>query len=149
MRAFDLSTFLPYRLSVAASRTSREFSALYRERFGIGIAEWRVVAHLSQADAVSVREIHSRVEMDKSRVSRAAGRLEAQGYITKRASAVDRRLVELSLTDKGREMMAEIAPMAARYDRILVERLGAAAPAFRAGLDTLLTEPTQMGGTPG
>lgn len=137
MTTFVLDRFLPYQLAVAAGRTSREFSGLYRDRFGIGIAEWRVVAHLSQGGSVSVREIFERVDMDKSRVSRAAARLEASGYVLKRVNETDRRLVELSLTDKGRQMMDEIAQMAEAYEADLAQRLGSNSKAFRAGLETI------------
>lgn len=121
---FVLDEFLPYRLNVLAGRISREFAQRYREKFGISIAEWRVVAHLSQSGTVSVREIHSRVDMDKSKVSRAAARLEAAGYVEKRVNAADRRLVELSLTEKGRAMMDELAQVAGDYQRELFARVG-------------------------
>ncbi|MCU0911068.1 MAG: MarR family winged helix-turn-helix transcriptional regulator [Rhodobacteraceae bacterium] len=121
---FALDDFLPYRLNVLAGRLSREFAQRYREKFGISIPEWRVVAHLSQSGAVSVREIHARVDMDKSKVSRAAARLEAAGYVEKRVNPADRRLVELSLTDRGRAMMAELAKVAAAYQHELLARAG-------------------------
>jgi DNA-binding MarR family transcriptional regulator len=121
---FALDDFLPYRLNVLAGRLSREFAQRYREKFGISIPEWRVVAHLSQSGAVSVREIHARVDMDKSKVSRAAARLEAAGYVEKRVNPADRRLVELSLTDRGRAMMAELAKVAAAYQDELLARAG-------------------------
>ena len=38
--------------------------------------EWRVIANLTQKEAVSVRDIFERVDMDKSKVSRAASRLD-------------------------------------------------------------------------
>ena len=140
MSAFILDQFLPYQLAVAASRTSREFEDLYRDRFGITVAEWRVVAHLSQEDEVSIREIFERVEMDKSRVSRAAARLEDAGYISKDENPEDRRLVTLRLTAKGHEMIDEIAPLAARFEAALADRLGQDAEAFRAGIETLLNK---------
>ncbi len=121
---FALDAFLPYRLNVLAGRLSREFATRYRGRFGITVPEWRVVAHLSQAGAVSVREIHARVDMDKSKVSRAAARLEAAGYVEKRVNPADRRLVELRLTALGQEMMAELADVAGAYQAELHARLG-------------------------
>ena len=145
MTPFVLDRFLPYQLAVAAGRTSREFSALYRDRFGIGVAEWRVLAHLSQGAPVSVREIHERVDMDKSRVSRAAARLKAAGHVTKTVNPADRRLVELALTETGRALMAEIAPLAAEFERRLASRLGASEGPFRAGLETLLSTEERTG----
>lgn len=123
---FDLDAFLPYRMNVAAGRLSRAFSRHYRERFGLSTAEWRVLAHLAQSGGVSVREIHARVDMDKSKVSRAAARLEAAGHVTKRPSGTDRRLVELALTDSGTAMMAELAGIARTFQAGLVQDLGAA-----------------------
>jgi DNA-binding MarR family transcriptional regulator len=120
---FNLNDFLPYRLNVLAGRLSREFSTRYRERFGISIPEWRVVAHLAQSGTVSVREIHDRVDMDKSKVSRAAARLEQAGYVEKNVNPSDRRLVELSLTEKGRAMMDELTAVANAFQAELEARL--------------------------
>jgi len=141
MSGFDLDGFLPYQLAVLSSRISREFSTLYYQKFGISVAEWRVVAHLSQAGSVSVREIHEKVDMDKPKVSRAATRLEAQGYITKTANAKDGRLVSLALTEKGHAMIAEITPLAHAYEAEVLARLGAQEPAFKHAISILLNRP--------
>jgi len=140
MTEFVLDSFLPYQLAVASSRASRMFSALYRQKYDISVPEWRVVAHLSQAGAVSVREIHNRVDMDKSKVSRAASRLEVSGYVTKRVNKADRRLVELALTDKGRSMIDDIAPMAHAYEDDAMRSLGDDAGTFRALLKRFLDD---------
>lgn len=132
MTKFDLETFLPYQLNELSRAVSAGFSYHYRERYGITVAEWRVVAHLSQEDAVSVREITRRVGMDKPKVSRAATRLEEQGYITKQVNEADRRLVELSLTTKGEEMIRVLTPIAASYQEQLDSILGSGSDGFRA-----------------
>ena len=138
---FVLDRFLPYQLNVLAGRLSRGLARRYREAWGISVAEWRVVAHLSQASAVSVREIHDRVDMDKSKVSRAASRLERAGFVTKRANPDDRRLVELALTERGREMIADLAPQALDYERRVLEGLSPRqAAAFRLAVARLLEE---------
>ncbi len=135
----DLDDFLPYLMSVLAGRLSRGLAEVYGARFGISLPEWRVIAHLAQNRNVSVREIHERVDMDKSKVSRAAARLEATGLIEKSVNSDDRRLVELRLTRKGRRLFAEIAPLALAYER---EALAALTPAqrstFRAAIGKLL-----------
>lgn len=135
---FDLEAFLPYQLAVVSSRISREFSTLYRQKFGISMAEWRVVAHLSQAGSVSVREIFDKVDMDKSKVSRAASRLEDAGFVTKCVNPADRRLVELALTEKGRAMLDEITPIARDYEEKVLQALEPHADGFRAAVRHLL-----------
>jgi DNA-binding MarR family transcriptional regulator len=137
MHDFDLNAFLPYQLAVASSRVSKGFAERYRAEFGLTIPEWRVLAHLAQSGKVSVREIQAKVDMDKSKVSRAAARLEAAGLIEKRAHDTDRRLLEMSLTPAGRALIARIVPIAAGYEAEIMALLGSEATAFRAGLRVL------------
>lgn len=136
---FDLDRFLPYRVNVLASRLSRDLARQYERKFGISIPEWRVIAHLAQNRNVSVREIHERVDMDKSKVSRAAARLESAGLIEKNVHPSDRRLVELHLTRKGRRLFAEIAPLARAYETEMLSRLtDEERRVFEAAVDKLL-----------
>jgi DNA-binding MarR family transcriptional regulator len=139
MDAFRLDDFLPYRLAVLAARVSRDFARIYEAEFGLSIPEWRVIAHLGEAEEVSVREIHRRVDMDKSRVSRAAARLESAGLVAKTAHATDGRLVSLTLTAKGRDLLAAIAPRAREYEAELMARLPAPEAAMiRACVEAML-----------
>ncbi len=135
MHAFDLDAFLPYRLAKLASRVSRGFAQEYSARFGLSIPEWRVMAHLSQSDSVSVRELHLKADLEKSKASRAAARLEAAGLVDKKISETDRRLIELSLSAKGEEMMAELRPLALSYEADVLSDLS---PEDRAQLDRLI-----------
>ncbi len=135
---FDLAGFTPYRLAVAAKRTSEELARQYRERFGISIPEWRVLVHLAHSGDVSVRDIETRVAMEKYEVSRAAKRLRESGLIERTANTEDRRLVRLALTDKGRALMAELLPIARAYQEEIERRLGDALAGLEAGLDKLL-----------
>ena len=139
-KPFILDDFLPYQLAVVAERVSRQFSRHYREQFGLSRSEWRVVAHLSQKPAVSVREIASQAELDKSKVSRAVSRLEELGYITKESSATDRRLVVLSLTDSGRDMIDALTPIAEAYQQQVLNNLASDAEGFRRALNRLMEE---------
>lgn len=140
MHRFQLTAFLPYQLAVAAGRVSKAFSERYRAEFGLSIPEWRVLAHLAGGDAVSVREIHARVDMDKSKVSRAAARLEQAGLIEKRGHAEDKRLLDMRLTARGQELMARIVPIADAYQEELLAMLGEDAEPFRAALLRILEE---------
>jgi len=136
-QAFDLEGFLPYRLAAASSHVSREFAALYRDQFGLSLAEWRILAHLSQVREVSVRDIYDRVDMDKSKVSRAAASLEQAGLVEKLANLDDRRLVSLSLTEAGQNLIGKIIPLALAFQERLLSRLGKTASVLDEGLDRL------------
>jgi len=136
---FVLNDFIPYQLAALSEKASREFSRFYRERFGLSVTEWRVIANLSQARGpVSVREINRQVAMEKSKVSRAATRLEKRGLVIKQQSRCDGRLVELSLSEKGRDIMQELTPIARDFEDSLLAPLGDDRDMFKAALGVLL-----------
>ena len=137
---FDLTRFLPYRMALVAERLSAGLARRYRAEYGISIPEWRVLAHLAHSGEVSVRDIERRVSLDKSKVSRAASRLEADGYITKQVNAGDRRLLRLALTDKGRHLMQELIPLALAYQERLERAVAEHLPNLEAAIDILLDD---------
>ncbi|MCR9107347.1 MarR family winged helix-turn-helix transcriptional regulator [Marivita sp. XM-24bin2] len=116
---FHLSTFLPYRLAVLSERVSKRLSVEYGRTHGLAVAEWRVLVHLLRCGAVSVRDIHNCVNLEKPRVSRAVTRLEAEGLVQKTPGAHDGRLVAISLTKKGHAALADILPVATRIEESL------------------------------
>lgn len=136
--SFDLNGFLPYRLAAAAGRISRAFAERYREEFGISIPEWRVLAHLHHAGDVSIRDIEARVDMEKSKVSRAASRLETAGLVTKAVNDADRRLLCLRLTPEGRALVRRVIPVAMGFQDEMRAALGPLAGGLEAALSALL-----------
>ena len=112
----ELDRFLPYLVNTLGNRLSQELGEIYASRFGISIPEWRVIAQLSQHRDVSIREVFSRVAMDKAKVSRAAARLELTGLVEKRVNPADKRLISLKLTEAGRALFEQIAPLALAYE---------------------------------
>lgn len=134
---FDLSQFLPYQLSSAAQAVSKAFADRYSQAYGLTIAEWRVLAHLHQADQVSVRDVHLMVGMDKPKVSRAAARLREKGYVNKGSNPGDGRLVKLSLTEKGHQVMEDLIPIALKFEAELLTMLGHRAGDLRESLTRL------------
>jgi DNA-binding MarR family transcriptional regulator len=121
---FNLSDFLPYRLAVLSERVSRRVAVEYEKKHGLSVAEWRVLVHLQRAKQVSVRELHSLTNMEKSRVSRAVSRLEADGLVRKTQGSEDSRLVAITLSDKGTKVLSDILPGALEFETRLLESLG-------------------------
>ncbi len=137
---FDLGTFLPYRMTVAAERLSAGLAKRYRNEFGISVAEWRVLVHVADAGAVSIREIHQRVHLEKSKASRAASHLEASGLLIKEVNGTDRRLVALKLTDKGTSLMGELQAIALDYQSRLDDLVAPYKSALEKALDAIMQD---------
>lgn len=122
MSELRLHNFIPYRLSVAANAVSRRISDSYRRRFGLKIAEWRVIAILAENDRMTPQDIGNTGELDKITVSRTASALLERGLIGQKRNPGDGRSHFLQLTPDGRALYEEIAPAALRLEKELLDR---------------------------
>ena len=120
---FDLQEFFPYRLTTLSHEIAANFARIYGTEFGISIVEWRVLVHLDHSDAISVREIHHAVRLDKMAVTRAVQRLSDRGLISKSANSTDRRLLSLMLTQEGRDFVQSVVPVAMDFQTELMSEL--------------------------
>ncbi|NQW10222.1 MAG: winged helix-turn-helix transcriptional regulator [Alphaproteobacteria bacterium] len=135
--ALTLERFLPYRLSVLSNTVSKGIAALYADRFGITIPEWRVLAVLGRFGSATSADICGRTAMDKVQVSRAIQRLTTSGMVNRQVDPADRRRATIAMTAKGRGVYREIVPLALSCEATLLENLN---PAEREQLDALLSK---------
>lgn len=132
-----LADFLPYRIVALGHLISRRLSAAY-EAENLTIPEWRVLAVISQADAMAARDVVALTPMDKMAVSRAVASLEAKGLVLRQADARDRRVYALVLSQEGRAMFDRVARLARAYeDRLLAVLSVEDRAAFNAALSRL------------
>ena len=119
--ASPLSNFLPYPLSLASNAVSGRIALEYRNRWGLSIPEWRVMAVLGDAGGLTQRELTRRTLMDKVAVNRACKVLEERELASREPNEQDGRSHLLELTGAGRSMHAEIMPLAMEMERRLFE----------------------------
>lgn len=118
-----LENFLPYRLSTLSHRVSTTIAQVYEKRFGLSIPEWRVIAILGRFPGLSAVEVAERTFLDKVAVSRAVSKLLKNGRIDREFADADRRRSILNLSDEGRRVHDEVAPLALRFERDLLAGL--------------------------
>jgi len=116
-----LENFLPYRLSILSNTVSTVIAQVYEERFGLSIPEWRVIAILGRYPGLSAVEVAERTLMDKVAVSRAVTKLVKNGRLDRQFADADRRRSILNLSEKGQQVHDEVAPLALRFERDLLE----------------------------
>lgn len=117
---FVLESFMPFKLAVLSETVSKLIARDYSERFGVTMAEWRVLALVSQYDEVRAQTVVDKTPMDKVAVSRAVASLVQKGLLEKRTSPSDRRSAFLHLNAKGTEIAHAIQSVAiAHSDDVL------------------------------
>jgi DNA-binding MarR family transcriptional regulator len=141
----SLSEFLPYRVVALGHLLSRRLARAYAGE-NISVAEWRVLAVISQAQTMAARDVVARTPMDKMAVSRAVAALEGKGLIRRQPDRRDRRVATLALSAPGRALFARVASLARAYEDWL---LAALAPDDRRDLLALLDKIEARAAAPG
>lgn len=127
MSKLDLFKFMPFRLNRLAAEVSAELASEYRERYGLDIPEWRVLATLGfRDDACTAQYIADCTRTHKSTISRAVAHLLDQRIIERVENKDDRRELALQLTGKGRTLYEELIPRLLHKEQDILSCLTAA-----------------------
>lgn len=118
-----LEDFLPYRLAILSHTVSGLIARVYDKRFGLTIPEWRVIAIVGRFPGLSAVEVADRTMLDKVAVSRAVTKLIKAERIDREFADADRRRSILTLSEEGRKVHDEIAPLALEMEQDLLHGL--------------------------
>ena len=79
---------------------------------GLSLPDYDVLTGLSVADGerMQITVLAAQIGWERSRVSHHVRRMSARGLVTCDLSTADRRVTEVTLTDRGRQALAEAAP---------------------------------------
>jgi DNA-binding MarR family transcriptional regulator len=120
----DLFQFVPFRLNRLAAEVSAALSGEYRERYGLDIPEWRVLATLGVRDeACSAQYIAHCTRTHKSTISRAVTALLTRQLVERVENKDDRREFALRMTRKGRVLYENLIPRLLRKEREIMSCL--------------------------
>jgi DNA-binding MarR family transcriptional regulator len=122
----DLFRFVPFRLNRLAAEVSAALASDYRERYGLDIPEWRVLATLGfRNDACSAQYISHCTRTHKSTISRAVTALMKRQLVERVENEDDRREFRLRMTRKGRALYEELIPRLKRKEQEILSCLTA------------------------
>jgi len=91
--------------------------------YGITLPQAAVLLRLGERDGLSVGELADRLFADPTTLGRTVGRMERDGLLTRVRPERDRRICRLWLTERGRELGAELQPHIRRAERQLLRGL--------------------------
>ena len=120
----DLLGFVPFRLNRLAAEVSTALSGEYRERYGLDIPEWRVLATLGfRSGACSAQYIAHCTRTHKSTISRAVATLMMRRLVERVENKDDRREFVLRMTRKGKALYEELIPRLLRKEQEIMSCL--------------------------
>jgi DNA-binding MarR family transcriptional regulator len=126
LATLDLFRFAPFRLNRLAAEVSAALASEYRERYGLDIPEWRVLATLGfRDDACSAQYISHCTRTHKSTISRAVTALMKRQLVERIENQDDRREFKLRLTRKGNALYQQLIPRLLRREQEILSCLSA------------------------
>ena len=101
--AMKLSNQLCFPLYAAARNVTSLYTPLLKP-LGLTYTQYIVLLVLWEKDGISISEIGEKLMLDNGTLSPLLKKMEKAGYIERRRSSKDDRVVEITLTKEGREM---------------------------------------------
>lgn len=106
-----------------AARLSRTALAARLLAHGLYAGQDQIMLLLDEEDGQTPGQLAARLGVRPPTVTKTIGRLQAQGYLEKRGSAIDARQANVSLTERGRDAIRAIEKAVRKTDRLAFKGL--------------------------
>lgn len=119
---YRLTSSFPYLVRRVGLRVGELFDRAV-EPYGVDVSMYRVMAALAEADGQQLGQLSAVTTIEMSTLSRLVGTMAAKGLLTRRRPRGNGRIVEISLSAKGRKLALELMPIAVRFEAAAVAGL--------------------------
>ena len=106
--ALPLDSQLCFSIYSASLAIQRVYKPML-DRLGVTYTQYLVLSTLWEKDGLTIGAIGERLALEPSTITPAVKRLEAAGFLARRRSTVDERLVEVYLAPKGTNLHPQTA----------------------------------------
>ena len=130
----DDESYIGYTITDVGRMLRTVFERRVRD-LGLTRAQWIVIARLHRRPGLSQSEIADIIEIEKASAGRLIDRMQAKGWLERRADPADRRINRLHLTAEAERLHTLIWPLA---DATVDDALSALSQVERRRLSELL-----------
>jgi len=114
--SLPVDLFLTFRVNQLSSAFERQWTRYMRDRAGVSLSEWRIMAVLQSGSQTFARVVEL-TEVNKALVHRSAKSLSELGLIAITDTPGDARSTTMALTRRGQALIAKIRPLALARQR--------------------------------
>jgi DNA-binding MarR family transcriptional regulator len=111
---------IPRRILVLSNSLGKGAVRLYAGKYGVQLAEWRLLSALADAEPASTGELAVSLGIDKAWVSRVGKALVDKGLAAPQDDIFDARRFRLVLTPAGKALHKKIQPASAERNAQLL-----------------------------
>lgn len=97
--------------------------ALFCSTINLSPIQFRCLRHLSKTTFLQVKELAQDMGLTPSRITNLLNSLESKGYIQRKISSEDRRIIKATLTKQGREYVLDVREKYTKYHKEILKVL--------------------------
>lgn len=116
----DIAHYAPFLLNAVSNAWGRKTSTIYRNQFGLGLVEWRVIAMLNIEPGITASRVCDVIRLDKAAVSRSLKHLLQKGLLSFEQPSNDPRKRLWRLSETGLKTHDELLSVALSCENELV-----------------------------
>jgi len=113
---FRLTDYIPYQVSILAGLIRSGLGSEIDRRFGLNIAEWRVMMTVGAFSPVTTKTISDHTTTAKAEISRAVTRLVKDGVLVRVVDPRDKRKVLLWFSEEGADLHRRLQDFAVEWE---------------------------------
>ncbi len=114
----DLDRYVPGLLLWLSNKMASSASSLYRARFDMGVADWRVLAYFEIHPWTTASSACDLMGLDKAAVSRSVALLQERGFLKSRPLGL--RKIEYATTPAGKKQHDRVIRLASAREEALL-----------------------------
>lgn len=119
------------------------------EAYGVTPVQYAALQTVGNSPGIDQRTLARTIGLDTSTIAGVIDRLESRGLLVRSASAEDRRVRRLSVTQAARQLLAEVAPSILKAQQLILEPLSGSEQAeFTRLLRQLVTKNNELSRAP-
>lgn len=121
----QLHSLISVKVNIVNVKMSRQIGQAVQKLENLRLPEWRILALLAQAGALSQADIRVQIGMDKGQISRTIKNMLASDLVENENGSVKSRNVRLGLTEKGIAVHQRVDVMMEQRNSVLLASLSA------------------------
>ena len=124
-------------LCLASRRAARQITRVYDRElrpYGLRVTQFTILAMLSLRGAMTIGELAEALGAERTTLTRNLALIEAESWVQIRPAVEDARSRVLTVTDKGRAVVAEAFPAWRKAQDLITEAIGADGASALRGL---------------
>ncbi|RZK76510.1 MAG: MarR family transcriptional regulator [Methylobacterium sp.] len=121
----DPDVYVPALLTHLSNTLTNNASIFYRQHFGVGLTDWRIMYRLASEPWITAHRICELSALDKAVVSRSIAWMESRGLVLIQGDAKDARRRLLALSPAGLDLHNRITVVALERERNFLAALSA------------------------